>query len=77
MIQHQCVKREYAHRNMTKLVVEAIKEECRKTGAKYIRLDTGLDEKVVRKIYLNAGFKIVDIIDYDNGRSVALYELEV
>lgn len=72
-----CVKREYAHRNMTGLVVEAIKEECRKKGIKYIRLDTGLDEKVVRKIYLNAGFKIVDIIDYDNGRSVALYELEV
>ena len=72
-----CVKREYAHRNMSRLVVEAIKEECRKNGIKYIRLDTGLDEKVVRKIYLNAGFKIVDIIDYDNGRSVALYEMEV
>lgn len=72
-----CVKREYAHRNMTKWVVEAIKDECRKKGIKYIRLDTGLDEKVVRKIYLNVGFKIVDIIDYDNGRSVALYELEV
>ena len=72
-----CVKREYAHRNMTKLVVEAIKDECRKKGIKYIRLDTDLDEKVVRKIYLNAGFKIVDIIDYDNGRSVALYEMEV
>ena len=43
----------------------------------YVRLDTGLDEKVVRKIYLNAGLKIVDIIDYDNGRSVALFELEV
>lgn len=72
-----CVKREYAHRNMTKLVVEAIKEECRKNDIKYIRLDTGLDEKVVRKIYLNAGFKIVDIIDFDNGRSMALYEMEV
>ena len=72
-----CVKREYAHRNMTKSVVEAIKEECLKNSIKYIRLDTGLDEKVVRKIYLNAGFKIVDIIDYDNGRSIALYELEV
>lgn len=72
-----CVKREYAHRNMTKSVVEAIKEECRKSSVKYIRLDTALDEKAVRKIYLNVGFKIVDIIDYDNGRSIALYELEV
>ena len=44
---------------------------------KYIRLDTGLDEKVVRKIYLDAGFKIVNIIGYDNGNSMALYELEV
>ena len=64
-----CVKREYAHRNMTRSVVEAIKEECRNNGIRYIRL--------VRKIYLKIGFKIVDIIDYDNGRSVALYEMEV
>lgn len=44
-----CVNREYAHRNMTKSVIEAIKEECRKSGIKYVRLDTGPDEKVVRK----------------------------
>ncbi len=42
-----CVKREYAHKDMTKSVVQAIKEECRKRGIKYIRLDTGLDERVV------------------------------
>ena len=72
-----CVRRAFAGMGMTKLVVDAIKEECRKRGVRYIRLDTGLDEKVVRKIYLNAGFKIVDIIDYPNGRSMALYEIEV
>ena len=72
-----CVKREFSHRNMTKSVVEAIREECKRKGIKYIRLDTGLDEKVVRKIYLKAGFKIVDILDYSNGKSMALYELEV
>ncbi len=72
-----CVKREFAHKEMTKSIVEAIRNECRNNGVKYIRLDTGLDEKVVRKIYLRAGFKIVDIIDYNNGNSMALYELEV
>ena len=72
-----CVRREFAHQGMTKSVVEAIREACKKKGVKYIRLDTGLDEKVVRKIYLRAGFKIVDIIDYENGKSLALYELEV
>ena len=34
-------------------------------------------QKVVRKIYLRAGFKIVDIIDYPNGNSMALYEIEM
>ena len=72
-----CVRREFAHREMTKSVVEAIKKFCRGKGIKYIRLDTALDEKAVRKIYLKAGFKIVDIIDYDSGISMALYETEV
>ena len=72
-----CVCREFAHRGMTKMVLEAIREECQERGIRYIRLDTGLDEKAVRKIYLHAGFKIVDIIDYANGRSLALYKLEV
>ena len=56
---------------------EAIRAECRKRGVRYIRLDTGLDEKAVRTIYLSAGYKIVVFLDYPNGRSMALYELEV
>ena len=72
-----CVRREFAGKNMARSTIEAIKKLCQKAGIKYIRLDTALDEKVVRKIYLKLGFKIVDIIDYPNGRAVALYELEV
>lgn len=72
-----CVRREFAGRNMTKLVIEAIKKLCEERGIKYIRLDTALDEKKIRKIYLNTGFKIIDIIDYPNGRSIALYELDI
>lgn len=71
-----CVRRSFAGKGMTKLVTEALREECGRRGIRYIRLDTALDEKTVRKIYLNAGFKIVDIIDCPNGRSMALYELE-
>ena len=57
--------------------MEAVKEECRNAGIRYIRLDTALDERVVGKIYLDMGFRIVRIIDCGNGRSMALYELEV
>ena len=72
-----CVRRKFAGMGMTKLVTETVRAECRKRGIRYIRLDTGLDEKVVRNIYLSAGYKIVDIIDYPNGRFMALYEMEV
>lgn len=66
-----CVRRKFAGMGMTKLVTEAIRAECRSRGIRYVRLDTGLDEKVVRKIYLNAGYQIVDIIEHPNGRSTA------
>ncbi len=72
-----CVRRQFAGMGMTGLVTEALRAECRKRGIRYIRLDTGLDEDVVKNIYLNAGYKIVDVIEYPNGRSMALYELEV
>ena len=72
-----CVRRKFAGRGMTELVTDAVRAECRRRGIRYIRLDTALDEKAVRKIYLKAGYKIVDIIDYPNGRSMALYEMEV
>lgn len=72
-----CVRRKFAGMGMTGLVTEAIRAECRRRGIRYIRLDTGLDEEAVKNIYLSAGYKIVDIIDYPNGRSMALYELEV
>ena len=34
---------------MTKIVTEAIKAECYTRGIRYIRLDTGLDEKKSEK----------------------------
>lgn len=72
-----CVRRTFAGMGMTRFVVDAVRTECRERGVRYIRLDTALDEQTIRKIYLKAGFKIVDIIDHPNGRSTALYELEV
>ena len=72
-----CVCREYSGMGMSKIVTAALREECRKRSIQYIRLDTALDEKTIRKLYLKAGCQIVDIIDYPNGRSMALYELKV
>lgn len=70
-----CVRRKYAHMKMTCKVIEGIKRECKKYGVNCIRLDTANDEEVVKQIYLNVGFKIVRIIEFDNGKAMALYEL--
>lgn len=68
------VRRKFAHQGMTKRVIECIKEICRSKGVKYIRLDTGVNEEAVKKIYLDAGFKIVKVIEE---YGIALYEMEV
>ena len=44
-----CVCRKFAGKGMTKIVTEAIKAECYTRGIRYIRLDTGLDEKKSEK----------------------------
>ena len=72
-----CVRREFAHMGMTMKVVECIKVECRKRDIRYIRLDTGYNQETVKQIYLDSGFKIVRILNYENGRTMALYEMEV
>lgn len=72
-----CVRRKFAGMGMTGLTVNALKTLCRRRGIRCIRLDTALDEQKIRKLYLRAGFKIVDIIDHPNGRSTALYEMEI
>ncbi len=72
-----CVRREFAHQNMTGRVIEAVKEECRRRGMNYIRLDTGFDEPVVRDIYQNAGFQVVKTLELGGWPSMLLYEMEV
>lgn len=72
-----CVRREFAHRGMTARVVEALREVCRERGARFLRLDTGCDEPVVRDIYLAAGFRIVKTLERGGRPVMLLYELEV
>lgn len=72
-----CVRREFAHQDMTKKVIEAIKQECRSRGVRYIRLDTGWNNEKVKKIYLDAGFQIVKKIILNQGKEMALFEMAV
>jgi len=72
-----CVRRKFAHRGMTGQVVEALRGECRRRGAKYLRLDTGYEETAVRDIYLAAGFQIVKTLERDGKPVMLLYEMEV
>lgn len=71
-----CVRRAFAHRQMSAGIVEAVRDVCREEGIRFIRLDAALDERAVGKIYLDMGFRIVRTISYGNGRGMALYEME-
>ena len=72
-----CVRRAFAHRGLAGQVVRALREVCRRRGARYLRLDTGYDEPAVRDIYLAAGFRIVKTLERGGRPSMLLYELEV
>lgn len=72
-----CVRRKFAHRNMTQHVITALRPVCREKSIRFLRLDAGTDETAVSGIYRRAGFRIVDILRHPNGRSTALYELEL
>lgn len=72
-----CVRRKFAHRGMTGRVVEALKDECRRHGANYLRLDTGYGETAVRDIYLAAGFDIVKTLERDGTPVMLLYEMKL
>ena len=72
-----CVRRVFAHTGMIGRVVDAIRQECVPRGVRFLRLDTGTNEPVVRDIYLKAGFQIVKTL-YNHGTpSMLLYELEL
>lgn len=72
-----CVRRKFAHRNMTQHVIAALRPICREKGIRFLRLDAGTDEITVGGIYRRAGFRIVEILRHPNGRSTALYELKL
>ena len=72
-----CVRRQFAHRGMAVRVVEAVKGECARRGVRFLRLDTGAEESVVRDIYLAAGFEIVKTIERDGKPVMLLYELKL
>ena len=72
-----CVRREFAHQDMTRRVTERVREECARKGARFIRLDTGADEAAVRDIYLRAGFEIVKTLERDDRPIMLLYELKL
>ena len=72
-----CVRREYAHRHMTRQVIACIRSECIRRGIPRIRLDTGANEPVVRDIYLDAGFRIVKTLERDGVPVMLLYEMTV
>jgi len=52
-------------------------EECKKRNIKYLRLDTGWNNKKLCNLYKSLGFEIVDKFLLDNGGAFALFEMKI
>jgi ribosomal protein S18 acetylase RimI-like enzyme len=72
-----CVRREFSGMGLVQKCLDYISQECKKKGAKYIRLDTGWDESKMKEIYTNLGFKVVEKVKLKNKKEMALFEYEI
>lgn len=72
-----CVRREYAGMGLPCKMVKFAIEECKKRNVKYLRLDTGWNNKKLCNLYKSLGFEIVDKFLLDNGGAFALFEMKI
>ena len=71
-----CVRREYAGQGFSNKMVEYAREECKRRGVRYLRLDTGWSRSKLCIHYEGLGFKKVGkrVI---KDKEYALYEMRV
>lgn len=72
-----CVRRDYAGQGLPGKLVEYSKEECKKRGVKYLRLDTGWKNTKLCNMYKSLGFELVDKFMLENVGEFALFEMKV
>lgn len=72
-----CVRRKFAGMGLVQQCMEFAIKECKRNGAKFIRLDTGRDEEKMRRLYTSLGFKIVELVQLKNNKEMALFEYEI
>jgi len=54
-----CVGREFAGKNLPKILVDFAAQQAKKRNLKLLRLDTNADETKLRKIYEDLGFSLM------------------
>jgi ribosomal protein S18 acetylase RimI-like enzyme len=71
-----CVKREYAGQGISRKMVMYARDECKRRGIRYLRLDTGWNRTKLCTHYEGLGFKKVGKRVVNN-KEYALYEMLV
>lgn len=71
-----CVDRKFAGQGLPGKMIDFAKDFAREKGVNLIRVDTNADEKKLRKIYEDLGFKLVAEIKEDY-RTTAFYQMPV
>lgn len=71
-----CVRRIHSGKGLSGKMIDYAMEECRKNGARYLRLDTGWSRKKLRQLYESLGFVKVGKKTV-RGKDYALYEMKL
>lgn len=71
-----CVDRQFAGKNLPRVMIDFASQQALKRNFKLLRLDTDFDEMKLRKIYEDLGFKLV-AVEEEGNNNVAFYEKKV
>jgi GNAT superfamily N-acetyltransferase len=68
-----CVSRDFAGKNIPKIVIDLAAEEARARGINLLRADTNAEEQKLRDVYEKIGFELV-AIEQEDYRATAFYQ---
>jgi len=72
-----CVRRDFAGQGLPGACLDYAVKACKSQGAEYVRLDTGWDEERMKVLYTSLGFEIVEKLERQKGKAMALYEYKI
>ena len=71
-----CVEREFAGKNLPKVMIDFAEKKAKENNINLLRVDTNASEMKLREIYENLGFSLVSV-EQEDYRQTAFYQKKI